>query len=232
MSHYFLLNEAVRQNDYLSFERDMLELLDIVSLKNKEDKLLKHNSFWELSMVQRLYCIKSQNNVVLLKFLEQIENEQEYISCSQIFDDRFPNSLNAFLGIDFSNTSIEQERQVKDKNTFLSTRRCYYLHFPCKGDKEKMRDCLRNVYGEKYIFSDQAIDDMTYWNKENPDLYAKTNDRLADIQKYPTEGGLGQTEKLKGRPEYSKRINHEHRIVYRMERDTYYIDTCKGHYTN
>nr|WP_262485306.1 Txe/YoeB family addiction module toxin [Dyadobacter fermentans] len=59
----------------------------------------------------------------------------------------------------------------------------------------------------------------------------KIEQLLESIADTPTEG-IGKPELLKyelaGR--YSRRISHEHRIVYKIVDDTIYILSLKGHY--
>lgn len=44
--------------------------------------------------------------------------------------------------------------------------------------------------------------------------------------------GLGKPEPLKGKLSglWSPRINHEHRLVYKVKKDIIYIYSCHGHY--
>jgi toxin YoeB len=83
----------------------------------------------------------------------------------------------------------------------------------------------------KIIFSKNAWEDYTSWLTEDRKLLKKINELIRDIQKTPFSG--------KGKPEplkydlagfWSRRINLEHRLVYRFENDNIYIYGCKYHY--
>jgi toxin YoeB len=232
MNNYFLLNEAIQTNDYSSFKENMLHIVAIE--KEKEDTFRRHESVWDLKHIIVLYNHSSawtQEEIALSKFIEQMNPSDDYISCAHGFDHLYPGQLNAFLGIDFSPTAIETERQVTDTESFQASKRYYYAKLPCNGDRDSIRYCLRQLYGKNYTFSPQAIEDMTYWNQKDPALYAKTHELLTDIGKHPFQGRTGRTEVLKNQEGLaSKRINREHRITYRLEKNVICIFTCKGHY--
>ncbi|MDR1556560.1 MAG: Txe/YoeB family addiction module toxin [Tannerellaceae bacterium] len=232
MNNYFLLNEAINAKDYPSFKEGMLSVAAIE--KEEEDTFRRHDSVWKLKIIEVFFNKSNdwtQEDVVLSKFIEQMNPSDDYISGSDSFDRLYPGRLNAFLGIDFSKTAIETERQVTDSRSFRASKRYYYAKLPCNGDKDKIRYCLKQLYGKDYTFSHEAIDDITYWNQKNPSLYAKIHELLIDIGKHPFQGGMGKTEVLKSQEGIaSKRINGEHRITYRLEKNVIRIFTCKGHY--
>jgi toxin YoeB len=59
--------------------------------------------------------------------------------------------------------------------------------------------------------------DYLYWQDRDPKLVHKINTLLEDIRRSPFRG-LGQPEPLKGNLAglWSRRINEEHRLVYRV----------------
>jgi addiction module toxin, txe/yoeB family len=61
--------------------------------------------------------------------------------------------------------------------------------------------------------------------------FKKINELIKDIGRNPFDG-IGKPEALKGNLSgfYSRRINHEHRLVYAVKDDTIYIISYKGHY--
>ncbi|HQO08761.1 MAG TPA: Txe/YoeB family addiction module toxin [Clostridiales bacterium] len=83
----------------------------------------------------------------------------------------------------------------------------------------------------KIIFSNIAWDDYTSWLKDDRRIIVKINDLIKDIKANPTEG--------KGKPEplkydlsglWSRRIDREHRLVYKVEDEEIYIFACRYHY--
>lgn len=72
-------------------------------------------------------------------------------------------------------------------------------------------------------------------NQESPcfscgELSSKINELLKDIQRNGYEG-IGKPEPLKYRSAWSRRINHEHRLVYILdESGNIFILSLKGHY--
>jgi toxin YoeB len=85
-------------------------------------------------------------------------------------------------------------------------------------------------------FSDKAKSDLNFWIKSgNKSILNKIYSLIQDIQLHPFEG-IGKPEQLKynliGR--WSRRINHEHRIIYRITEDKTIeilnILSLKGHY--
>lgn len=61
----------------------------------------------------------------------------------------------------------------------------------------------------------------------------KLNKLIADIQRHP-EKGLGKPERLKGDLSglLSRRLDQEHRLVYRVNGNTIEILQCRGHYND
>lgn len=85
-------------------------------------------------------------------------------------------------------------------------------------------------------FSDKAKADLNFWIKSgNKGILKKIYSLIEDIQLHPFEG-LGKPEELKhqlsGR--WSRRINKEHRIIYKVTEENKIeildILSLKGHY--
>ncbi len=83
----------------------------------------------------------------------------------------------------------------------------------------------------KLIFSEQAWEDDLYWQKTDRKVLARINTLIQDIQREPSSG-IGKPEPLKhGFAGYwSRRINDEHRIVYRIKDDSVLIAQLRYHY--
>ena len=84
----------------------------------------------------------------------------------------------------------------------------------------------------KVTFSSNAWDDYLYWQKTDKAILKRINSLIKDIQRIPYEG-IGKPEALKhGLSGYwSRRINAEHRIVYKVVDDTIFIAQMRYHYT-
>ena len=83
----------------------------------------------------------------------------------------------------------------------------------------------------KLIFSENAWKDYLYWQRTDKKTLKRINLLICDIQRIPYEG-IGKPEPLKhGLSGYwSRRINNEHRIVYKAENDAILIAQLRYHY--
>lgn len=81
------------------------------------------------------------------------------------------------------------------------------------------------------IFSDEAWDDYLYWQQTDKSILKKINALIKEIKRTPFEG-TGKPEPLKyDFAEYwSRRINDEHRIVYKVEDDAIFFIQMRFHY--
>ncbi|WP_425250740.1 type II toxin-antitoxin system YoeB family toxin [Fusobacterium polymorphum] len=50
------------------------------------------------------------------------------------------------------------------------------------------------------------------------------------MERYGVLEGRGKPKKLKYREEYSRRIDEEHRLIYKVQNNIIIIVSCKGHY--
>jgi toxin YoeB len=83
----------------------------------------------------------------------------------------------------------------------------------------------------KVIFSQNAWEDYTSWIDQNKKMVNKINVLIKDIRRTPFEG-LGKPEPLKYDLSglWSRRIDQEHRLVYRTEGENIIIYSCRFHY--
>ena len=72
----------------------------------------------------------------------------------------------------------------------------------------------------KLVFADLAREDYPYWQKQDKKMVERINKRICEVQREPFSG-LGKPEPLKHALSgfWSRRINDEHRMVYRVEGD-------------
>lgn len=83
----------------------------------------------------------------------------------------------------------------------------------------------------KLIFSESAWDDYLYWQKTDKKVVKRINQLISDIQRSPFEG-VGKPEPLKHALSgyWSRRIDSEHRIVYRTNDDAVFVAQLRYHY--
>lgn len=83
----------------------------------------------------------------------------------------------------------------------------------------------------KLIFSEHAWEDYLYWQRTDRRILERINKLIKEVQRSPFEG-TGKPEPLKhGLSGYwSRRINDEHRIVYKVESDSLLIAQLRYHY--
>jgi len=76
-----------------------------------------------------------------------------------------------------------------------------------------------------------ALNDLEFWAQSNPKTLKQIFKLLKDIAKDPHKG-LGKPEPLKFNLQgcWSRRIDLEHRIVYRVQNDQIQIISCRYHY--
>jgi len=83
----------------------------------------------------------------------------------------------------------------------------------------------------KLTFSSKAWDNCLYWQKTDRAMLKRINKLIKEIQRNPFDG-VGKPEQLKhGLSGYwSRRINDEHRIVYKVAEDNLFIAQLRYHY--
>lgn len=83
----------------------------------------------------------------------------------------------------------------------------------------------------RYTFVDESWEDYLYWQKNDLRMLAKINALLKEISRTPYSG-LGKPEPLKFKYQgfWSRRIDHEHRLIYRVKDDEIQIAKCRFHY--
>lgn len=83
----------------------------------------------------------------------------------------------------------------------------------------------------KLIFSENAWEDYLYWQNADKQILKRINELIKDIQKNKYKG-IGKPEPLKHNLSgyWSRRINNEHRLIYKIEEDKIMIAQLRYHY--
>jgi toxin YoeB len=85
----------------------------------------------------------------------------------------------------------------------------------------------------EFLFKETAEKDLTYWHRNNKSIIKKIESLLKAIKENPF-GGIGKPEALKNNLSgyWSRRIDREHRIIYKVdeEKEQITIYSLRGHY--
>jgi toxin YoeB len=83
----------------------------------------------------------------------------------------------------------------------------------------------------KLTFSGNAWEDYLYWQKTDKAMLKRINALIKEIQREPF-AGIGKPEPLKHSLSgyWSRRINDEHRLVYKVVDDQIFIAQLRYHY--
>jgi toxin YoeB len=81
-------------------------------------------------------------------------------------------------------------------------------------------------------FMPQAYKDYLEWLSADKKIFLKITSLIKEISRNP-EAGAGKPERLKFELTglWSRRINKEHRLVYKITDDSLIIISCKYHYS-
>jgi toxin YoeB len=84
----------------------------------------------------------------------------------------------------------------------------------------------------KVVFEGHAFRDFVEWGTIDKKLYQRIINLIFDTLRHPFSG-LGKPEPLRHelRGYWSRRINDEHRLVYKVTEDAIVIVSCRYHYT-
>lgn len=80
-------------------------------------------------------------------------------------------------------------------------------------------------------FSAASFEDYRYWQQQHPKKLRKINQLLQEITRTPFSG-TGKPEALRGDLQgyWSRRLDREHRLVYRVLEDSIQVLACRYHY--
>ena len=84
---------------------------------------------------------------------------------------------------------------------------------------------------KKLAWTDEAWKDYLYWQKTDKKILKKINSLIKDISRNPFDG-IGKPEPLKYKYQgyWSRRIDGEHRLIYRVKDNEIEIAKCLFHY--
>ena len=84
---------------------------------------------------------------------------------------------------------------------------------------------------KRVLFEAGTFEDFTGWASQDKRIYTKIVELIRDVQRSPFSG-LGKPEPLKHELAgyWSRRINDEHRIVYKPQNDALLIAQVRYHY--
>ena len=85
---------------------------------------------------------------------------------------------------------------------------------------------MRNVE-----LSEEALQDLAWWTRQDPRKMVRLIRLFAETAGNPFSG-IGKPEPLRGNLAglWSKRIDDEHRLLYRVDNERLYVIRCRGHY--
>jgi len=83
----------------------------------------------------------------------------------------------------------------------------------------------------RLIFADEAWADYLYWQKQDRKMVERVNKLIGEVMRSPFSG-VGKPEPLKHALSgyWSRRINDEHRMVYKIENGALLIAQLRYHY--
>lgn len=83
----------------------------------------------------------------------------------------------------------------------------------------------------KLIWSEDAWEDYLFWQAQDKKILKRVNELIKAIQREPFKG-IGDPEPLRHdwQGYWSRRINREHRLVYKVRDDELWIVQCRYHY--
>jgi toxin YoeB len=98
---------------------------------------------------------------------------------------------------------------------------------------EEFEDFRPNKTKWGISFSPPTFNEYNEWASDNKQIYNRISEMIKEISREPFKG-KGKPEPIKGefKGYWSRRINDEHRLIYRADDTSVYIAKCKGHYSD
>lgn len=83
----------------------------------------------------------------------------------------------------------------------------------------------------KFSFEDEGWLHYIYWQLQDRKTLRRINQLLQSIERDGALKGIGKPERLKHEDGWSRRINDEHRLIYKMkDGNIIAVKSCRGHY--
>jgi len=84
---------------------------------------------------------------------------------------------------------------------------------------------------KKILFEDNALKQFNEWEQQDKKVFDKIIELLDNVRQNPFKG-VGKPEPLKHhfKGYWSRRINHEHRLIYKVTSEAIIVIACKYHY--
>ena len=81
------------------------------------------------------------------------------------------------------------------------------------------------------VFVEESWEDYLYWQATDKQLLARINQLIKDISRDPFKG-IGKPEPLRYKYKgfWSRLIDNEHRLIYKIEGNQLLIAKCRFHY--
>ena len=81
------------------------------------------------------------------------------------------------------------------------------------------------------VWQENAWEDYLYWQMNDKQKLKRINELIKDCQRNKFEG-IGKPEPLKGNLSgmWSRRIDNEHRLVYKIQDNRLHVVQCRFHY--
>ena len=81
------------------------------------------------------------------------------------------------------------------------------------------------------VWQENAWEDYLYWQINDKQKLKRINELIKDCQRNKFEG-IGKPEPLKGNLSgmWSRRIDNEHRLVYKIQDNRLHVVQCRFHY--
>jgi hypothetical protein len=127
MSNLFLNNASLNNIEYQSFKEG---IFDLILIEKKENHIFwKNFTIYELPIItEELYTkISGQEEQEIYRFIEQqLKVCDEEINTEEEANTFCKSEANGFLGIDFSNVQLNENKQVRNKTDYDNW--CYIFH--------------------------------------------------------------------------------------------------------
>ena len=127
MSNFFLNNTSLNTSEYQLFKKG---ILDLVLIEKKESHTFwKNPSIYNLPIItEELYTkISGQEEQEIYRFIEQqLKSCEVDINTEEEANSFCKSESNGFLGIDFSQVQLNENKQVKNKTDYENW--CYMFH--------------------------------------------------------------------------------------------------------